>query len=78
MNNITSFKEFLKKGLETKKYHESPEADFANDVMADKKFRDFKNWEDLETYIIFRGACREAIKAARTCFKQWKASNESN
>lgn len=27
----------------------------------------------IETYIIFRGAGREAVRAAKNCFKKWEA-----
>lgn len=64
------FQNWLADGLKNNKFGETPEADFARDAINDKSFRDFKTWDQLETYIIFRGACREAIKAAKKCFRR--------
>lgn len=69
-----TFQDFLKESLTSKHFGDSPESDFAADAVADKTFRDFKTWDELETYIVFRGACREAVAAAKKCFRQWEAS----
>lgn len=66
------FQNWLKTAIENNKFGDTPEADFANDAVADKNFRDFKKWDELETYIVFRGACREAIRAAKRCFTKWQ------
>lgn len=73
-----SFIEFLKNGLENGEFGENPEGDFARDAVADKNFREFKKWDDLEMYITFRGACREAVRAARKCFRKWEAARGQN
>lgn len=67
-----TFKEFLEKGLDSGDFDGTPESDFAEDVMSDSKFRNFKKWSDLETYLVFHGACREAIKAAKNLFQKWE------
>lgn len=67
-----TFKEFLADGLAKGAFGDSPESDFANDVKTDKNFRDFKTWSELEMYIVFHGACREAVKAAKILFRKWE------
>lgn len=47
------------------------EQDFAEDVVGDKKFRDFRDWDKLENYLIFNRAVPEALKAAKRCFDKW-------
>ena len=71
-----TFKEFLEDGLKKGTFGDSPESDFANDVRTDKNFRDFKTWADLEMYIVFHGACREAVRAAKTLFRKWECRDK--
>ena len=69
-----TFKEFLESGVKNEMFGDTPELDFAQDALRDKSFREFKKWDDLETYIIFRGADRAVVRAARGCFKLWQES----
>lgn len=75
MGEKISFKEYLKLGLKRGAFKDSPESDFAGDALADKKFRDFENWEQLETFLAFHSACPEAITAAKRLFRKWKAGS---
>jgi hypothetical protein len=70
----TTFKEYLTIGVNRKAFRDPPEMDFARDVLRDSKFKDFREWEKLETYLIFYRACDEAIYVAKKLFKKWKAS----
>lgn len=70
------FKNWLEIGLKNKMFGETPEADFAADAVVDKSFRNFQKWDDLETYMVFRGACSEAVKAAKKCFRKWEVVRE--
>jgi hypothetical protein len=73
-NAAPTFKEYLTIGVTRKAFRDPPEMDFAKDVLRDPKFKDFREWEKLETYLIFYQACDEAIYVAKKLFKKWKAS----
>ena len=62
-----TFKEYLQNSTNG----ETPEADFAADAIRDKSFRDFKSWDELETYLIFHRACPEALVAGKKCYHAW-------
>lgn len=68
-----SFKKYLEMGVARGTFGDTPERDFACDAMADKKFRDFTDWEYLEAYLLFNGAIPAAVAAAKKLFRQWKA-----
>lgn len=69
-----TFKEYLKLGADRKAFGDTPEMDFAQDCLRDSGFRDFTAWDELKDYLLFHGACPEAIDAAQKLFKNWKAS----
>lgn len=66
-----TFKEYLKDAHEKQSFGETPMGDFADDVAADKSFRDFKDWEELETYLLFHGAIENCMRAAKQCWRKW-------
>ena len=70
------FQNWLKIGIQNDMFGDGPEGDFAADAVADKSFRNFQKWDDLETYMVFRGACHEAVQAAKKCFRQWEVVRE--
>jgi hypothetical protein len=74
LNLNRTFKEFLKAGYDRKAFGDSPESDFAFDSLKDPSFRDFGSWEELRDYLLFHGACDEAVDAGQKLFKKWKAS----
>jgi hypothetical protein len=49
-----------------------PECDFIDDVRSDKSFRDFKNWDELENYLMFNNACDGALKAANSLWSYYE------
>lgn len=69
-----TFKEYLSIGVDRKAFGDTPENDFAQDALRDKNFRDFTTWDELQDYILFHGACAEAVEAAQKLFKKWKAT----
>lgn len=73
-----TFKSFLKKKLANEEYYESPEMDFAKDVMHDKGFLNFKTWKALRLYLWGKSACREAVEAAEICWKDYKQELKAN
>lgn len=47
-----------------------PRGDLAQDIVRDKKFpEDLQEWKELRVYLKDRGACREAMNAARYAWK---------
>lgn len=69
-----SFKKYLEMGRARKSFGDTPENDFAGDALRDQHFRDdFKTWDELELYLLVSKACPEALEAAQTLFKKWKA-----
>jgi hypothetical protein len=68
-----TFKDFLSEGYFAAKFEDPCEYGFAEDVLNNHRFPDFKHWSDIETYIVFRGAGRDAVKAAKSLFRQWSA-----
>jgi hypothetical protein len=68
-----TFLDYLQLGVDEGMWGDSPELDFAIDALADKNFRDFETWQELEAYLVFNArACSDAVKAAKVCFKQWR------
>lgn len=46
--------------------------DFINDAKADRKFPEAAaTWGDVETYLLVRGACREAVQAGRKLWNEY-------
>lgn len=60
-----SFTEYLKQRRVT----DTPAGDFVRDAKADPRMPDAKSWDQLELYLITRGAIPEAIAAAKTVWK---------
>lgn len=70
-----SFKKFLEIVVSRKTFKDPAEGDFAKDALADRNFRDFRNWESLRFYLVFNHACPEALEAAESLFRKWKAGS---
>ena len=52
---------------------DNPLGDFIADVKSDPAFPDPRSWNDLQTYLVGRGACQEAIEAAQQVWHQFEA-----
>jgi protein involved in sex pheromone biosynthesis len=68
-----TLKTYIKKCAKKSIYGETPEGDFIADATADKDFKNFSKWEDLEWHLVFRKADQKCLKAAKTVFKHWQA-----
>ena len=51
---------------------DDPEGDFIGDARRDRGFPDVRSWSELKGYLRTRGACREAIVAARAIWRQYR------
>ena len=45
--------------------------DFIADAKLDKRMPDARTWGDLETHMVCRGACREALRQAKRVWRQY-------
>jgi uncharacterized protein YozE (UPF0346 family) len=56
----------------------SPIGDFATDALGDRSFpRAVRSFERLENYLLSRGACTEAIEAAKDAWAEFTTRNRN-
>ena len=56
-------------------FTDTPEADFTADAANDSCFPDLiRDWDHLEGYLVCRGACWQAIEAARSVWSDYQQS----
>lgn len=53
---------------------DTPAGDFVKDARADKELPDVKSWGELKIYLGRKGACLEAIDAARSVWRGYQKS----
>ena len=49
----------------------NPKGDLARDMQSDGGFPETKEFEKAESYLIYMGACYEALKAAEEMFEKY-------
>ena len=65
-----SFRAYVQK----RRITDTPAGDFVGDARDDRTLPDPATWEELERYLLLRGACPGAIKAAKQVWREYKAS----
>lgn len=60
-----SFRDYIKR----RRITDTPMGDFVADFKSDRAASDVESWDQLEFYLMNRGACDEAIVAAK---KVWR------
>lgn len=50
---------------------DTPELDFRNDALGDKRFPDPSSWDELEGYLASRHACHQAVTAGEKVWKRY-------
>lgn len=53
---------------------DNPQGDFVEDARRDPRFPDVQSWPDLKLYLARRGACEEAVAAARIVWQGYRAA----
>lgn len=53
---------------------DNPQGDFVGDVRRDRNFPDVQSWPELKRYLARRGACEEAVAAARVVWQGYRAA----
>lgn len=53
---------------------DNPQGDFVGDVRRDRNFPDVQSWPSLRLYLARRGACEEAVAAARSVWQGYRAA----
>ena len=61
------FKEYSEKFLS----EESPLGDLARDMKSDGGFPETNEFEKVESYLLYMGACYEALRAAEEMFEKY-------
>ena len=65
-----SFRAYVQK----RRITDTPAGDFVGDARDDRTLPDPATWEELERYLLLRGACPGAIKAAKQVWRGYEAS----
>jgi hypothetical protein len=65
-----SFRDYIKKRRVT----DMPAGDFTADAKVDRDLPNVTSWDELEGYLYDRGACDNAIKAARSVWRGYQAA----
>lgn len=50
------------------------QGDFVGDARRDRQFPDVQSWQELARYLYRRGACEEAVEAARKVWQGYRAA----
>jgi hypothetical protein len=58
--------------IQTRRITDTPRGDFIADAKGDSKLIEAKSWDQLWTHLYTRGACPEAIKAARSVWRGYE------
>lgn len=53
---------------------DNPQGDFVEDARRDPRFPDVQSWLDLKHYLQSRGACEEAVVAARAVWQGYRGA----
>lgn len=53
---------------------DNPQGDFIGDARRDRNFPDVQSWPGLKLYLARRGACEEAVAAARMVWQGYRAA----
>jgi hypothetical protein len=62
-----TFSEWLK----TARITDTPQGDFIDDARSDSHFPNVQTWDQLDNYLLSRGACREAKEAAKLVWRRY-------
>lgn len=62
-----TFKEYLM----TRRITDTPNGDFVGDAKRDRQFPDARSWDQVESYLVNRGAPYAAIEAGKSVWKAY-------
>lgn len=65
-----TFLEYIKR----RRCGDNPQGDFVEDARRDQRFPDVQSWPELKRYLEARGACEEAVAAARAVWQGYRAA----